>query len=664
LKSRRGSQRADALASRAVRAESAVAAGGLPDKAAGSRVSSTAGCSARRRFWTLVLLVLVAGVLLTLASSATALAKDWRINSIDATLFVQENGDVLVDEVVTFTFEGSFSYVGRVIPTQNTGRLTDVRVYDRAGNRLPEGEGPGTYTLLREGDNLVIVVNFALTDATETWTFHYKAEQQIMFWDQGDELRWYVFDADTPVPIGRVRATVKLPGSVPSDKITQAVQTGYSVQTTVASPAPSTMVYEATDIPPYTQFWIVTGFPKNVVQFTWTARRVAAFIVPKVGFALPIIFFLGMLLIWRRRGRDDPSATYARYVSEPPSDLAPGLVGALIDEKVDVKEVIATIVDLARRGYLEITETEKKGLFGKSTTIFTRTKPLADLHGFERKVAEALFSDPHPDQVTTEELKNHFYAKIPPIVEQIYQGVTKAGLFAESPKRVRGRWVGYGVLVTVVLGILCAIFALADIGGWGWFVAGSLFSVVIVFAFAPHMPQRTKLGAQEQKKWEAFRNYLQDLTRFQDMEAAQDKFEKYLPYAIALGVEKQWARRFEGLEAPPPTWYHPPVFLPLPTSPGPGPLVTGSPGRGLGGGLGGGFSGPGGGLGGDAPGRGFSLDTISDGLFSTLNSVSSALTSAPSSSGSGRGAFSGGFSSGGFGGGFGGGGGGGGFRAG
>ena len=67
------------------------------------------------------------------------------------------------------------------------------------------------------------------------------------------------------------------------------------------------MVYEATDIPAYTEFWIVTGFPKGVVKYTWTARRIGAFIVPKVGFVLPILFFLGMLLIWRRRGRDDPA---------------------------------------------------------------------------------------------------------------------------------------------------------------------------------------------------------------------------------------------------------------------------------------------------------------------------------------------------------------------
>ena len=53
------------------------------------------------------------------------------------------------------------------------------------------------------------------------------------------------------------------------------------------------MVYEATDVPPYTQFWIVAGFPKGVVKFTWTARRVGAFVVPKVGFVLPILVLPG-----------------------------------------------------------------------------------------------------------------------------------------------------------------------------------------------------------------------------------------------------------------------------------------------------------------------------------------------------------------------------------
>ncbi|HLA81264.1 MAG TPA: DUF2207 domain-containing protein [Thermoleophilia bacterium] len=588
-----------------------------------------------------------------LSPAADAQLKDWAIERMDVNLDVQKNGDVLVDEKVTFAFQGNYHFVTRSIPTENMDGMTDIQVMDAGGQPLPKGDGPGTWSTSTEGNRRLITLNFDLTDTSATWTFHYKAKAVVMFFDQGDELRWYVFDAETPVPIGAVRATVKLPGSVPVEQMTQAVQSGFGVQTNVSSSAPSTMVYEATDIPSFTNFWIVTGFPKDVVDFTWTARRVAAFIVPKVGFVLPIAAFLVMLLLWRRRGRDDPSAVYAKYVSEPPTDLSPGLVGALIDEKVDTKEVIATIVGLARRGYLEITDTKKDGVFSKPQTLFTRTKSLDDLNGFEKKVAESLFDSKHPDQVTTAQLKNHFYTHVGPIVEMVYTETTKAGLFHDNPKKVRSRWVGYGFLVAIVLGGLTALMALTHIPGWGWFLLGSIVAVIIVWAFAPRMPRRTVKGAQEQRKWEAFRNYLQDLTRFQDMGAAQDAFEKYLPYAIAFGVEKQWVRRFEGLAVPPPVWYHP-VFIPIPI--GGGPLGGGGLGGGIGGDLAGGGGVPG------VPGGGFSLDSISDGLFSSLNNMSSVLTSAPSSSGSGRGAFGGG--GGGFGGGFSGGGGGGGFRAG
>ncbi|NLV72728.1 MAG: DUF2207 domain-containing protein [Actinobacteria bacterium] len=589
----------------------------------------------------------------------TAAAKDWRIDSLDVLLDVQDNGDVLVDERVTFSFEGNYQYVARDIPTGNTGGITDVRVYDADGVPLTEGDAPGTFSTFKEGETLYVQLNFDLTDTSASYTIHYRAKAVVMFFDEGDELRWRVFDASTPVPIGTVQATVKIPGAVSPADMTQAVQVGYGVESNVTSPAPSSMVYRASDIPPYTNFWIVTGFPKGVVKYTWTARRLAEFLIPKIGFLLPIVFFLGMLLIWHRRGRDEPATVYARYVSEPPSDLGPGLAGALVDEKVDTKEVVATIIDLATRGYLDITDTSSAGPSGKALTIFTRRKPLDGLEGFERKVADALFDKKHPDQVTTADLKNQFYSHVQPIVDQVYTEVTRRKLFSSNPKQVRTKWGGYGLGVAVVLGVLTLIMVYAELSGWGWFMVGSIVSVGIVWAFAFRMPQRTPKGAQEQRKWEAFRNYLRDLTRFQDMESAERSFEKYLPYAVAFGVEREWVKRFEGLTVSSPDWYHPPVVLSGPSS-RTGDTMGGGYGKVPDGGLGSGPSSYG------PPGGGLSLDTISDGLFKSLGNMSRVLTAAPASSGSKKGAWGGGGSSGGgsFGGGFSGGGGGGGFRAG
>jgi uncharacterized membrane protein YgcG len=327
------------------------------------------------------------------------------------------------------------------------------------------------------------------------------------------------------------------------------------------------------------------------------------------------------------------------------------VAGALVDEKVDVKEVTATIVDLARRGYLEILEEKEEGfIFDKKRTAFQRLRPIQELSGFERKVADALF-DADPDRVTTDQLKNHFYRHIQPICGALYEEVTRRGFFGRNPEKVRNTWLGIGIgagLVLVGLGVLLAV---NDIAGYGFWIVGAVIATVVILGFSRIMPQRTLKGAQEQSRWEAFRNYLRDLDRFQDLATARETFESYLPYAVAFGVERDWVRRFQDLQVPGPTWYRP-LYVPDRY-----PDTVGQPaGRGLG---------PMG-LPGDGPGMpglgGLSLDSLSDGLFSSLNNVSNVLTSSPSGSGKGGGAFGGG--GGGFGGGFSGGGGGGGFRAG
>ena len=505
-----------------------------------------AKCSRRARAALTAVLgfaVLLAALGFALATGSAAQAKDWRIESMDVQLNVQQNGDVLVDETVTFAFSGSFSRVGRSIPTGNLDGLTDISV-SQNGVPLSQGQAPGQWDTSMEGSNRIIQLFFSVTDNTATWTIHYRAQGAIQFFDQGDELRWYVFDADTPVPIDKVTATVTLPGSVPSNQLTGAIDTGPGVQSSVTSPAPSTMTYQGTGVPAYTRFWIVCGFPKGVVTFTWTPRRVAAFVVPKVGFALPIFTFLFMLVLWRRRGRDAPSVAYASYVSEPPSDLPPAVVGALVDEKVDIKEVIATVIDLARRGYLEISEETGEGFLAKKTSVFTRLQPLNDLKGFEHRVAVGVFpSEKHKS--TSDDLKNHFYTVIAPFEKDVYTEVTTRGFFGKNPESVRVAWIGIGVAFGVVLAGLSVLMAVTGVPGWGFFLAGAIISTIIVLGFSGSMPHRTIAGAQEQRKWIAFRNYLRDLAKFNDLATARDTFDKYLPYAIAFGVERDWVRRFQ-----------------------------------------------------------------------------------------------------------------------
>jgi uncharacterized membrane protein len=99
--------------------------------------------------------------------------------------------------------------------------------------------------------------------------------------------------------------------------------------------------------------------------------------------------------------------------------------------------------------------------------------------------------------------------------------------------------------------------------------------------------------------------------RYDRMIKTPEMFEKYLPFAMALGVEKSWVRAFENIYREPPQWYrgpsghrfHPRTFVNdlghMSSRAGAvmasAPRSSGGSGFGGGGSSGGGFGGGGGG---------------------------------------------------------------------
>ena len=63
---------------------------------------------------------------------------------------------------------------------------------------------------------------------------------------------------------------------------------------------------------------------------------------------------LSLLLIWYRWGRDEPVPLPAEYIPEPPSDLPPGIVAYLLDEKPSTQGALASLFHLATLGLLRI----------------------------------------------------------------------------------------------------------------------------------------------------------------------------------------------------------------------------------------------------------------------------------------------------------------------
>jgi len=619
--------------------------------------------------WPLAILLLA----LFIAVPASAQGKSVVWNRFDVDIKVQQDGtfDVVEKQEIHF-FGGPFHFGYRDISTKYTEEITDILVGDVNGAYLQnQSEQPGTYYVEDRGDSLYVKWFFdETTDATRTFFISYKVHGGLRYYDEGDQLWWKAVYADRPA---EVKSSVVIV-TVPAPAVIENMDTYFTMADMELLDKQTAKFTAQKTIPPGQPFEVRVQFTHGVVAGVappWQAsaernetisrwRTVSNLFFAFLAFMMFLLAPVGIYLVWYFWGRDPRPQIVPTYLPEPPSDLPPGMAGTLIDEKADTKDVLATIVDLARRGYLHIQEVSEDDLSGFSSLDFLYTKlrgPDKNLRGYEAYLLEKLFDS--EDERKLSELKDSFYQYNDKAKKMLYEEVTKEGLFVANPASVRVKWLGAGIAVLVLSALFICLggsllFWLTDVGVLLAFGPG-IFGIGLL-AISYFMPKKTQKGADEAAKWKAFRTYLQNIEQYTDLEKATELFERYLPYAIAFGIDKKYLKQWEPVKnVPAPAWYGPwygprPVYgggtrPPGHASPAPQGESGGMPT-----------------LSDASSGMSRGLASMSAGFASMLTVASSTLTSRPqSSSGSGGGWSGGGWSGGGGFGGGGGGGGGGGF---
>ena len=635
-----------------------------------------------RLFTALVLAVLTllpAVAWLGTPTPAHAQTQQFSMDEYNSDIIVNPDGSLDITETLTYRFtSGTFRRGLRVWDLERLDSITNVQVAEvRDGQEVPYTFGSfdpdesrtgtaGTYGLENNGDQLRLRWIYGQT-SNRTRTFHisYHVNGAIRVYDDRDELDWYAVPPDWASPIDSSEVAVTFPAGADTGTWTTAVV-----------PSQANIAKQGNTITYSTVSGLGGGFevgaqiPKGLLAAakpSWqeavdTRERLRPFFDAGL-LLLSVVVLVGGIMWgiarWYRRGRDLPVKLPIDYMAEPPSDLPPGLVGTLLDESADVRDVIATVVDQGRKGNLTITETQRGGLLSSPDFEYTQTNEKVD-YRYEQMVLNALFRGGQ-QSVNLSDLKNSFYTSLPGIYSEMYSTLVALKYFPENPQAVRARSIGLGVGV-IVLGALVffAGFIFGDMFSWMILALGGAIAIVgIVWAIlGSAMPRKTDLGAQETAKWRAFQRYLEQIQAYTNVKEAADRFQMYLPYAVALGVDQQFVRQFNNVPQAMPMWYHPYGWYPYVTT-GPGTGTTTATGAG------GASAGPAGGPGFDPGGAmqnmsdslGGAMQGLSDSFTSMVNSASNVLTSTPSSSGSSSG---GGGGWGGGGGGFGGGGGGGG----
>ncbi len=510
--------------------------------------------------------------LLIALSSSTVYADlgGFSITNFDVELEVRPDATLEVTERIEVMFHEPRHGIYRTIPV----RYTDPVGYNyslglRFGDVTNESEAKHDTKVTHEGRYIQVRIGSAdrTVEGRMTYVIRYRVTRALGHYPQHDEIYWNVTGNEWNQPIERASCTVRLPQAFPKDSLLTAVYTGRmgsrDREATVAYPPDGTVRFEASrSLESLEGMTVAVAFPHGAVRFPSAAEQGAQFLFENWVVLIPLGVLIFLLRRYLTKGRDPQGQDTVMVRYEAPPGATPGEVGAIVDERVDLRDITATLVDLAVRGHIRIEQKENVvlGLFKTSEYSFhrLREKPATDLSLHEQLLISGLFAD--GDVVDLSDLRQEFYRHIPGIKDAIFARMVQQGHLACDPGKVRSKFAGLGVvfmMLTVAVGVLWAkVIGAIFPHALAFPIVAAIVSCVLFLIFAPAMPQRTKKGVELRAWARGFEEFVGRVER-DTLERAEAKnlFESLLPYAMALGISNRWAKKFEGLYADPPSWY-------------------------------------------------------------------------------------------------------------
>ena len=319
-------------------------------------------------------------------------------------------------------------------------------------------------------------------------------------------------------------------------------------------------------------------------------------------FLIPVVAaFYMFYFAWTRGG--DPEQDSATVQYDPPENLSPAECAALLENAVSPRGITATIVDLSVKGYFAIEpsggskapmsnndpndnqdyvfhllkqpdewNTLKRHEHAVLGAIFLPTNPLrmlTDAMSRLQKVAgnsapgaafagvqAVVKADPRMGAlseaneearpvVTLSESQNFFYLHKTILSECVFDELIAGGYYTSRPDRMRQFYAGAGILMGILLALVGRFLA-APTTPWSTWLLSAILTALIIMGFGTFMPARSVAGARALGKLRGFVDFLGRVEKdhIERLEKTPELFEKYLPYAMALGVENKWAQSF------------------------------------------------------------------------------------------------------------------------
>jgi uncharacterized membrane protein YgcG len=551
------------------------------------------------RRWAWLALALLA----VLAAPASALAdKSFRVSQAAVNVTVARNGEVLMREDLTFSFDGFFTGAYRDIPLAKNVTAQDIEVSERGAPYSPGGDttlgssdAAGKFGSVRLPQGLRIVWHYQQDGGIRTFTLRYRLRGVVIAHDDAVEVAPQVWGNQWKNGLGALTANVRAAGALPGTRgwIEPAwldhrltVRRGEVLTAVDDVPAQRSVTLRVLYPPsalaagaPYARHVHDEVLPATIAREQAAADRAErdrrqledtlhhpwAWILAAFVLAIVPAGVLGGFGYWRF-GREQPTGTAPKYLHEPPEDLAPALVPSLLAQRVIAggDQMAATLFELVRRGRYKMTpvtreESSLLGLRHKEVddVDLTRGDESIELSVVEKPVA-AIFDKLTEAGAAALSHVQETVKDLPTADRQWFHARSEAFESAvKNQARQRKFWSGQGM---VLKWLSFLAFLLLGAGGLALGIAGladpplvrqdliltaigaalALNAVVVLVLPASMWRRRGPKLQASAEGWEGFRRYLNDFPRLADKPAdTLPLWESYLVYGIAFGIAER-----------------------------------------------------------------------------------------------------------------------------
>lgn len=497
----------------------------------------------------------------------------WLINSE-----IMENGDLRIVEDITFSFNSYFNGVFRQVLLNGTDGIDNIKVSELVkGNEVnyvqtdDAKKGDSNVYMLNEDDESINIQIFSPSeDEQKTFRISYTVKNVCVKYNDTGELYYKFLGKENETPIDFFEINIKLPGNI-TEKV--KIFAHGPNNGTINFSDNNTIRAEVENVPQDTFVEVKALFPKEFIPGSNNVVNKDAFdkimdeelsyiqeikekeikrkeiktILSSISVILSGLMAFVVAIVFNKYRRK--VNIYEAMDNNPcPDDNSPAIIAKVLNGVISTQTLIATIFDLARRGFISIKD---EGEYKKKLNNFKLTRVVKSsdsLLKHEKHLLEWLFDEiGNGESVESKDIE--YYGKHNSI--DFYKGYNKwVQIISEEAKELgyydnTAKAKGIFLLVISIIAFVISIITMVYESYYGIILMFmSIFSFVYSIIF---LTRKSDYGYVQTEKWKDFKKDLKQRCKTLDIRDLAYSLDKALIYGLALGIDFKSLKNFKTL---------------------------------------------------------------------------------------------------------------------